>query len=115
MSWKEKVGTGVIINATVDYYLKEQGFYEDTMSPRFYNDESHIKDIKEIGARCLRLDTSPSDDKEATLRIFINNQEAYKEVQTAWRSFGTSDHINIQIDRPLTIEDIDKILDGLVD
>lgn len=117
MSWQKKLNVRNeeegIISAEVDKYLKNHGFYESTLSPRFFGEETFRSSIKEPGVTCLRLDTSDPRDKEYTMRIFITEKEAYMEVQTSWRSFDRSWHMDIE--EGVSMENIDEVLDEMSD
>ena len=94
---------------TIASYLKEKGFYESTMEPRFMNGFDYNKLTH--GRPCLRHDSTIKDDY--TLRIFINDIDIYYEVQNPWRSYETSfryDTINYD-----TVETIDALLDEILE
>ena len=112
MDWKQKLNTsGFIINEEIDGYLKKNEFQEATFSPRYYNDWSSASEISDYDAPCLTLYTSDPRDRSNSLKLMINNKEAYLEVSTDYRSLARSYHIAIE--EELTIELVDKILDEL--
>ncbi|AXQ67655.1 hypothetical protein KIOSHI_172 [Bacillus phage Kioshi] len=113
MSWKTRLnGQGIIINGQVDAYLKGEGFYESTMSPRFFNDFSFSERIQYPDVPCLRLDTDDPDNSEYTMRIFVSAHELYMEVQNSWRSLDRSWYVPAP--DGVDIENIDELLDELI-
>jgi hypothetical protein len=114
MSWKKKLNVDhFIISPEVDEYLKKHEFYESTMNPRFFGEETYSSDIISDGARCLRLDTEDPKNREYTMRIFITHEEVYMEVQNSWRSFDRSYHK--KLDESVTLSNVDGILDEISD
>lgn len=113
MGWKQRLGVDgdSLISKEVDEYLKENGFKESTMSPRFVNSTSlHHKIIKKE-AQCLRLIVGDPSNSNNKLTIFINRQEVYMEVEDRGGKFFRSYHEKIDSSSDLDIEWVDKILD----
>ncbi|QPK89813.1 hypothetical protein IEN91_05080 [Bacillus velezensis] len=113
-NWKKKLGKedDYIISEQVDNYLKQHDFYEHTLSPRFFNDESFVDQIVNHDAPCLRLDIDDPRDSDNTMRIFITSSEVYMEVQNGWRSLDRSYHKKLD---KVDMENIDEILDEVSD
>lgn len=112
MSWKQRLNVEkFIISSEIDRYLVSHGFYVATMNPRFFGENTHCSDILEEDAPCLRLDTDDPQDRDYTMRIFINAQEVYMEVQTSYRSFSRSHHMKLE--GGVNIDNIDAILDEI--
>lgn len=112
VSWKKNLNVDEsIISFEVDGYLKNHGFYTSTMNPRFFGENTDSSDILEEDAPCLRLDTDDPQDRDYTMRIFINAQEVYMEVQTSYRSFSRSHHMKLE--DGLDMNNIDAILDEI--
>jgi hypothetical protein len=107
MDWKQKLNTSSIINEEIDKYLKKNGFEESTFSPRFFNEESYASNISNYDAPCLTLYTNDPKDRTNSLKLMINNKEAYLEVTTDYRSLDRSYHLAIE--EELTIELVDEI------
>ena len=93
----------------INNYLREKGFYADTMNPRFMNGVDY--DELTIGKHCLRHDSTVNND--CTLRIFINETDIYFEVQTSYRSYKNSGRYNPD-DYPTVLE-IDALLDEILE
>lgn len=93
----------------IEKYLKDRGFYDDTMHPRFTN--GHRYRELSINKPCLRHDSIINGN--CTLRIFINATDIYFEVETSYRSYKTSDRYNPK-DYP-TVSAIDSLLDEILE
>lgn len=76
MDWKEKLNTknlNYVFNSEIDNYLLKEGFYYDTMNPRFMNGDDYDK--LKLDKRVLRFDGDNPNDREGVQRVFLNKRE----------------------------------------
>ena len=81
-----------VFNEHIDERLVEDGFYYNTMSPRFM--QKAYDDIIKHDKWCLRRDYI-NIDKDLTLRVFINSTELFIEVQEC-RWFASNVHEKLE-------------------
>ena len=92
----------------VQEYLLSRGFYRTSMNPRFLNGAGYDK--LTIGASCMRHDSNINDGY--TLRIFINSNDIYYEVENPWESYHFSDRYDPN--NYSDVEGIDILLDIII-
>lgn len=114
MSWKKRLGleNGFVISEEVDKYLKSNTFKDSTLSPRFYNEISHVSSISHHDAPCLRLRVEDPKSSSQDMTVYVNSNDAYMEVQTSNGSLDRSYHIDLS-GKDLDIGTIDSVLDEL--
>ncbi|NCI19706.1 hypothetical protein EJM73_08720 [Clostridium botulinum] len=105
----DKLNNVQVAKNQIEKYLKERGFYIDTMSPIFLNGYDYDK--LTLNKSCLRHDSIINQGD--TLSIFINEIDIYFEVQSSYSSYITSDRYNSQ--DYLTVSDIDTLLDEIME
>lgn len=112
MEWKRRLGIdNVIINNEVDQYLIDAGFIIDKFSPRFApSDDEWYSKIKNHGLPCLVLHTKDPDDQEQYLTLFLNEEEAYIEIETSYRSLNRNYYQGHSVK---TIDEVNGLLNAL--
>lgn len=113
MEWKRRFGVeNVIISSEVDRYLIDAGFVVDKFTPRFIrdSDDDWYEKIKNHDLPCLVLHTKDPGDPEQYLRLYINEEEAYLEIETSYRSF----HRNYYREHNVkTVDEVDELLNDM--
>ncbi|MGY4876047.1 hypothetical protein [Bacillus licheniformis] len=112
MEWKRRFGVeNVIVNTEVDRYLMSAGFVVDKFTPRFIRfDGDCYEKIKNHDLPCLVLHTKDPDDPEHYLRLYINEEDAYFEVETSYRSFRRNYYREHNVK---TIDEVDDLLNDM--